>query len=94
MPTSPHSNHNTRFNHNPRTLPPSNNPGSSDSSPGFDFAITKMSRAEGRKSLGARSNFTKREVVLRHSTLARKHHPDKWNSSAPQSKEVSAENSR
>ena len=51
-----------------------------------------MSRAESRKLLGVRSNFTKREVVLRYRILARKYHPDKWNSSALHSKEVSAEN--
>ena len=50
-----------------------------------------MSRAEARKLLGVRSNFTKREVVLTHRILARKCHPDKWKTSAPNSEEVSAE---
>ena len=89
--TSPHSNHNTRTNESLRTPPPSNNPRSPQSSPTFDFTINKMSQIEARKLLGVRSNHTKREVVIRYRILARKYHPDKWNSSALHSKEVSTE---
>ena len=53
--------------------------------------MTKMLRAEARKLVGVRSNFTQREVALRCRMMARKDHPDKLNSSAPHSKEVSAE---
>ena len=90
-PTSPHPNHNTRTNDSPRTPPPSNNPRFPESSPAFDFTINKISRIEARKLLGVRSNYTKREVVLRYRILARKYHPDKWNSSVLHSKELSAD---
>ena len=102
LPTSPHYNHTSRIpppspstsphaNYNPRTPPPSKNPRTSNSTAAFGFSITKISRTEARKLLGVRSNFTKREVVLRNRMMARKYHPDKWNSSAPNSKEVRVE---
>ena len=71
--------------------PPSNSPRTSNSSPVFDFSITKISHAEARKLLGVRSNFTKSKVVLRYRILARKCYLDRWNSSVLYSTDVSAE---
>ena len=88
---SPSSTTSLPSNHAPRTLPPSNNYRTSNSDSAFDFSITKISCTEARKLLGVRTNFTKREVVLRHRMLARKHRLDNLNSSVPHSKEVSSE---
>ena len=90
--TSPQRNHNTGTNHSPRTPHPSNNPRFLDSSPAFYFTRNKISRIEARKLLRVRSNFTKREVVIRYCIIATKYQTDKWISSVLHSKESSAEN--
>ena len=52
---------------------------------------SNMSISDARRVLGVKRSSTNREIVLRFRMLSRKYHPDKWNHTAPCSKDIYAE---
>ena len=59
--------------------------------PIFYFSIKNVSANNARQLLGVERKASRWEIILKHRTFSRKHHPDKWTANRNYSKEVISE---